>query len=126
MAIGVARGATSKRRLPSASGEKLMRVHTFAALLCLALPLAASAESMRCGKWVVSETASTAEILEKCGEPQKKDVSHEDVYARNTLGNSNKVGVKVTERWRYQASNRQLPMLVTIVDGKVVSIERTQ
>jgi hypothetical protein len=92
----------------------------------LILPLAASAESMRCGKWVVSETASTAEILEKCGEPQKKDVSHEDVYARNTLGNTNKVGVKVTERWRYQASSNVLPMLVTIVDGKVVSIERTE
>ena len=92
----------------------------------LILPLAASAESMRCGKWVVSETASTAEILEKCGEPQKKDVSHEDVYARNTLGNTNKVGVKITERWRYQASNNVLPMLVTIVDGKVVSIERTE
>ena len=92
----------------------------------LILPLAASAESMRCGKWVVSETASTAEILEKCGEPQKKDVAHEDVYVRNTLGNTNKVGVKVTERWRYQASNRVLPMLVTIVDGKVVSIARAE
>ena len=34
--------------------------------------------------------------------------------------------MKVTERWRYQASNRVLPMLVTIVDGKVVSIERTE
>jgi uncharacterized protein DUF2845 len=90
------------------------------------VPLAAHAESMRCGKWVVSETASPAEILEKCGEPQQKDVSHEDVYARNSLGNTNKVGVKVTERWRYQQSNRQLPMLVTIVDGKVVSIERTE
>jgi hypothetical protein len=90
------------------------------------LPLAASAESMRCGKWVVSETSSAAEILEKCGEPQKKDIAHEDVYARNALGNTNKIGVKVTERWRYQASNRVLPMLVTIVDGKIVSIERTE
>ena len=90
------------------------------------LPLAASAESMRCGKWVISETSSAAEILEKCGEPQKKDISHEDVYARNALGNTNKIGVKVTERWRYQANNRVLPMLVTIVDGKVVSIERTE
>jgi hypothetical protein len=90
------------------------------------LPLAASAESMRCDKWVISETTSAAEILEKCGEPQKKDISHEDVYARNSLGNTNKIGVKVTERWRYQSSNRVLPMLVTIVDGKVVSIERTE
>jgi hypothetical protein len=103
-----------------------MRILALAAFVCAVMPLAAAAESMRCGKWVVSETASTAEILEKCGEPQQKDVSKEDVYARNTLGNTNKVGVKVTERWRYQASNRVLPMLVTIVDGKVVSIERTE
>jgi hypothetical protein len=103
-----------------------MRANTFAALLCLLLPLAASAESMRCGKWVVNETASTAEILEKCGEPQQKDVSKEDVVAKSPSGYFNKVGVKVTERWRYQASDRRLPMLVTIVDGKVVSIERTE
>lgn len=103
-----------------------MRQTALVASFLLLLPLAASAESMRCGKWVVSETSSTAEILEKCGAPQKKDVSREDVYARNTLGTTNKIGVKVTERWRYQASNRVLPMLVTIVDGKVVSIERTE
>ena len=88
------------------------------------LPPAASADSMRCGKWVVSETSSTAEILEKCGQPQQKDVTREDVYAKNTIGGTNKVGVKVTERWRYQASNRVLAMLVTVVDGKVVSIAR--
>jgi hypothetical protein len=103
-----------------------MRARIAVVLVSCGLPLAASAESMRCGKWVVSETSSAAEILEKCGEPQQKDVSREDVYARNTLGGTNKVGVKVTERWRYQASNRVLPMLVTIVDGKVVSIERTE
>jgi hypothetical protein len=89
-------------------------------------PLAASADSMRCGKWVVSETSSSAEILEKCGEPQQKDVTKEDVYSKNTIGGTNKIGVKVTERWRYQASKQVLPMLVTIVDGKVVSIERTE
>lgn len=100
---------------------------TFVAISVLSmLPFAASAESMRCGKWVVNETSSAAEILEKCGEPQKKDISHEDVYARNALGNTNKIGVKVTERWRYQATNRVLPMLVTIVDGKVVSLDRTE
>ena len=98
----------------------------FVALSVLSmLPFAASAESMRCGKWVVSETSAAAEILEKCGEPQQKDVAREDVLGKNTLGNPIKLGVKVTERWRYQASNRALPMLVTIVDGKVISIERT-
>ena len=92
----------------------------------LILPLTAWAGPMRCGKWVVNETASVAELLEKCGEPQKKEVQHEDVYAKNTLGDTHKIGVKVTELWRYQASNRVIPMLVTIVDGDVVSIERTQ
>ena len=81
---------------------------------------------MRCGKWVVSEQSSPAEIHDKCGEPQQKDVSHEDVLGRNALGNPIKLGVKVTERWRYQRSTSALPMLVTVVDGKVVSIERTQ
>lgn len=103
-----------------------MRTTAAAMSIFLGLASAASAESMRCGKWVVNETSSAAEILEKCGEPQKKDISHEDVYARNTLGDTYKTGVKVTERWRYQSSNRVLPMLVTIVDGKVVSIERTE
>jgi hypothetical protein len=103
-----------------------MRTIAAAVAIFLGLISATWAESMRCGKWVVSETSSAAEILEKCGEPQKKDISHEDAYARNALGYTIKIGVKVTERWRYQASNRVLPMLVTIVDGKLVSIERTE
>ena len=102
-----------------------MRTYTAVALICASLPLVAAADSMRCGKWVVSETSSSAEILQKCGEPQQKDVSKEDVLGKNALDNPIKLGVKVTERWRYQASNRVLPMLVTIVDGKVVSIERS-
>lgn len=103
-----------------------MRTSALFATLFLVLPFAASADSMRCGKWVVNETSNAAEILEKCGEPQKKDVTKEDVYARNAIGGSSKVGVKVVERWRYQPSNRVLPMLVTIVDGKVVKLERTE
>jgi Protein of unknown function (DUF2845) len=91
-----------------------------------ALPLVAVADSMRCGKWVVNEQSSPAEILEKCGEPQQKDVSHQDVYGKNALGSSIKLGVKVTERWRYQRSSGALPMLVTVIDGKVVSVERTE
>jgi Protein of unknown function (DUF2845) len=103
-----------------------MRAAAILTFALLILPLAASAESMRCGKWVVSETASPAEVLEKCGEPQQKDVSREDVLGTNSLGNPIKLGVKVTERWRYKRSPGALPMLVTIIDGKVISIERTQ
>jgi uncharacterized protein DUF2845 len=88
------------------------------------LPLAASAESMRCGKWIVNETMTTDEILQKCGEPQKKDVSKEDVYSRNQAGYSTKRGEQVTERWYYKPSSGSLTMRVKILDGKVVSIER--
>jgi hypothetical protein len=108
------------------SDRMTMQVATVAAWILLTLPAATWADSMRCGKWVVSETSSSAEILQKCGEPQQKEVAKADVVSRNLAGYVTKVGVKVTERWRYQASNRALPMLVTIIDGKVVRIERTE
>ena len=88
------------------------------------LPLAASADSMRCGKWIVNETMTTDEILQKCGEPQQKDVSKEDVYARNQAGYSTKRGEQVIERWYYKPSSGSLTMMVKILDGKVVSIAR--
>jgi hypothetical protein len=88
------------------------------------LPLAVSAESMRCGNRIVNETMTIDEILQKCGEPQKKDVSKEDVFAKNPAGYTTKRGEQVTERWYYKPSTGSLTMMVKIIDGKVVSIER--
>jgi Protein of unknown function (DUF2845) len=88
------------------------------------LPLVASADSMRCGKWIVNETMTTNEILQKCGEPQKKDVEKEDVLAKNPAGYTTKRGEQVIERWYYKPSQGSLTMTLKIVDGKVVSIER--
>lgn len=105
----------------------MLRVMRLPALVMYAasiLPLAASADSMRCGKWIVNETMTTDEILQKCGEPQKKDVSKEDVYAKNQAGYSTKRGEQVTERWYYKPSSGSLTMMVKILDGRVVSIER--
>ena len=79
---------------------------------------------MRCGKWIVNETMTTNEILSKCGEPQKKDVQKQDVYAKNPAGYSTKRGEQVTERWYYQHSSSSLPMMVKVIDGKVITIER--
>ena len=97
-----------------------------AVILCALsiLPLAASAESMRCGKWIVNETMTTDEILQKCGEPQNKEVSKSDVYSKNTAGYSTKRGEQVIERWYYKPSSGSLTMMVKIMDGKIVSIER--
>jgi hypothetical protein len=101
-----------------------MRVPALVMCALSILPLAASADSMRCGKWIVNETMTTDEILQKCGEPQKKDVSKEDVFAKNPAGYVTKRGEQVTERWYYKPSSGSLTMMVKILDGKVVSIER--
>lgn len=90
----------------------------------LMLTSAAYADSMRCGKWVVNETSSPAEIAEKCGEPQSKEVTEQDVLGKNAAGYPIKLGVQTIERWYYKLSAGSLPMLVTIVDGKVKSLER--
>src|SRR3712207_4949203 len=85
----------------------------------------AHAESMRCGSSIVDETASVATLLEKCGEPQTRDVRTEDVYAPNVQGvGTRKIGTRTIERWIYQRSSNSLPMAVTIVDGKVTRLER--
>jgi hypothetical protein len=94
------------------------------ACLLLAVSGAAHAESMRCGSSVVDETISVSALLAKCGEPMSKEVRTEDVIARNPDGFTHKVGTKTIERWIYQRSNRALPMAVTIVDGKVIRLER--
>jgi Protein of unknown function (DUF2845) len=104
----------------------LLAMRVRAVVLCALsiLPLAASAESMRCGKWIVNESMTTDEILQKCGEPQNKEVTKSDVYAKNPAGYSTKRGEQVVERWYYKPSSGSLTMTVKIMDGKVVSIER--
>jgi hypothetical protein len=103
-----------------------MRTHTAVALAILSVPMTASADAMRCGKWVLNEDSTPTAVLEKCGEPQDKEISREDVLGKNAAGNPVKLGVQVTERWRYQRTPGSLPMLVTIVDGKVKRIERAE
>jgi hypothetical protein len=95
-----------------------MIIRTALAILVATLPVSAFAESMRCGKWVINEESSPAEIIEKCGEPQQREITEHDVLARNAAGN--------TERWTYQRSPGALPMQVTVVDGKVTEIRRIQ
>lgn len=85
----------------------------------------ASADSMRCGKWVVNESVTVDELVSKCGQPRSKDITKDDVYATNMNGMRVKTDrVTVTERWIYQPSRRSLPMVVVIVDGRIVSLTR--
>lgn len=97
--------------------------------LCLAIAAAASevasADSMRCGKWVVNESVTLDELLSKCGQPVSREVTKDDIYITSVNGMRVKTGnVTVTERWIYQPTPGKLPMAVVIVDGKIVSLTR--
>lgn len=94
-------------------------------IAALAAPEVAGADSMRCGKWVVNESVALDELVSKCGQPKSKEVTRDDVYMTNVNGMRVKTGdVTVTERWIYQASPNALPMVVVIVDGKIVNLTR--
>jgi len=95
------------------------------AALVLLLPLAASAETFRCGKWIVDEDISREELLHKCGTPTSRDSRIEDVRAPNGYtGGNTKVGETVIETWVYDLGAGKSPMVVTLVDGQVKKIER--
>jgi hypothetical protein len=95
------------------------------ALLTVAPTISAGDEVFRCGSSIVSTELSVSELLEKCGEPSSRQVSTEDVRVRVAKGGTQKVGTTTVEKWRYERS-RAAPMVVTIADGKIQSIERGQ
>ena len=98
-----------------------------APLLGLSLAVPAHADSMRCGKWVVTSDVGVQELISKCGEPASKDIATRDLYGPGAEARrSRKVGVSTTEYWTFDRGSRAFRMIVTIVDGKVTSIERAQ
>ena|ERR1700733_1473914 len=98
-----------------------MRVLTVIFALAAIVPkVCLSDEIFRCGNWLVSADMSVAELLNKCGKPSSQEASTEDV--RNVYGV--KVGTSTTEVWHYDRGSRAAPMVVTIVDGQIRSMER--
>lgn len=92
----------------------------------LLLPTTVFGESMRCGKWVVNAEHSPAELIAKCGEPQSREVTENEVLGRTPSGHSIRLGTQIVERWVYKRSTGALPMQVTIIDGKVTEIRRIE
>lgn len=85
----------------------------------------AFAESFRCGQWIASEDMSVEELLQKCGAPTQKTSETIDVYGPSVSGAGRvKRGTSVIEKWTYDRGSQAAPMVVTIVDGKIKSMER--
>jgi hypothetical protein len=96
-----------------------------AATAALAVSDARADESFRCGKWIASSDMTVQDLLAKCGPPDSRARSTEDVMARNpNTGLMFKTGETSTETWIYERGTTAAPMVVTIVDGRIKSIER--
>jgi len=96
-----------------------------ALLSLLLLPIAAAAETFRCGKWIINEDTTLEELMQKCGPPTSQESRTEDIKARNTsTGLIIKTGETTTEIWTYDRGPQASPMVVTIIDGRVKRIER--
>lgn len=94
------------------------------ALLSITPNISAGDELFRCGSSLVSTELSVAELLQKCGEPSSRQVSTQDVRSHVVGGGTEKLGTTTTEVWRYGPGSVASGMIVTIVDGKIQSIER--
>lgn len=92
----------------------------------LATGTAQAGETIRCGRWVVDETATVEELVQKCGEPAAKRLVEEDILVKNPDNTRRTVGTTVTEYWTYDRGTRSFQIVVTIVDGRIRSIERAE
>jgi hypothetical protein len=100
-------------------------VKTLIALIALTASMATHAETFRCGQWIVSSDLTPAEVVTRCGEPASRDSRTEDVRVRNrNNGLMVKVGETTTETWVYARGTQAPPMVITIVDGRIKTIER--
>ena len=94
-------------------------------LLLALLGAPASAETFRCGQWIASPEMTVDELLEKCGPPTNQTSQTIDVYGPGVSGGGRiKRGTSTIEKWTYDRGNQAAPMVVTIVDGKIKSMER--
>jgi hypothetical protein len=90
-----------------------------------AAPPSLADENFRCGKWIASSDMTPAELAEKCGPPTLHESRTEDVMVRNrNTGLMQKTGETRIETWIYDRGTQAPAMVVTIVDGRIKSLER--
>jgi len=111
-------------------GEDRRRTVMRRAMMVLGAVLAAgtaqAGETIRCGRWVVDESATVEELVQKCGEPASKRRVEKPILVENPDNTRRMVGTTVTEYWTYDRGTRAFQIVVTIVDGRIRSIERAE
>jgi len=104
-----------------------MKIRTAIAAAAMLLPLAASADTFRCGKWLITSEITLQELTQKCGAPTSRESKTEDIKVKNrNNGLMLKAGETTTEKWTFDRGTGAVPMVVVIVDGRIKSIERLE
>jgi hypothetical protein len=83
----------------------------------------ATAETLRCGSYLIQEGDDAFSVIDKCGAPTNRTTITEPVYASAADGGTYPTGaVATSELWRYDRGPGSFPVLIKIVDGRVQSI----
>lgn len=103
----------------------MSRLTSGALAVLLIISQSAAGESFRCGPWIASEDMTVDELLQKCGEPAKRTSETVDIYGPSVSGGGRvKRGTSTIEKWTYDRGSQAAPIVVTIVDGQIKSMER--
>jgi hypothetical protein len=99
----------------------------FLAMLVLVLLAIGSssvmADSFRCGTYIIREGMPSAEIKEKCGDPDLVKTSTEPIFSRLKNGATVQTGVTTTDYWFYDRGPNQFVARVTIRESQAEEIE---
>ena len=90
------------------------------------LAATAHAETFRCGQRIASPDMSVDELIAACGEPSQRSVENVDVYGHSANGGRIKTGTSTVETLTFDRGNQAAAMVVTVVDGKIRSMERAK
>lgn len=83
----------------------------------------ATAETLRCGSYLIKEGDDAFSVVAKCGEPTQRTTITEPLFASSADGGTYPTGqVAYTQVWRYDRGPMQFPVIIKIADGVVQSI----
>ncbi len=93
-------------------------------VVVFSIPALAKADSLRCGRALVSEGDSKTEALAKCGEPAMKDtrVEYQTVTVYSDGLAVERTVSKTIDEWTYNFGPSNFLQYVTFEDGKLVSV----
>ncbi len=87
-------------------------------------PPAGAVDTLRCGRWIVEEDMTMAEVESKCvcGAPDYTEIERVPVRGRSRSGASIELGETTIVRWTYERG-RRLGARLTFEEGRVERIE---